>query len=42
MEMRASSEDVHLALLPLKAAKRGWVDVKEGIRKYLRNRHTRG
>ena len=38
---RFSSEEVHDAVFP-KKAKRKPVDVKEGIRKYIRKRHARG
>lgn len=39
---RYTSEDVHAVLFPDKAPRRGAVDVKEGIRKYMRRRHARG
>ncbi len=39
---RFTSEDVHSVLFPDGAPGRGAVDVKEGIRKYLRQRHARG
>ena len=37
-----SSEDVHHALFPQAGLNRGPVDVKDGIRKYIRKRHARG
>ena len=39
---RYSSKDVHLALFPEKASKKGPPDVKNAIRKYIRKRHARG
>jgi len=39
---RYTSEDVHAALFPRKPNRRGTVDVKEGIRSYIRRRHARG
>jgi antitoxin PrlF len=38
---RYTSEDVHHALFP-EASKKGPVDVKSAIRKYIRKRHARG
>jgi antitoxin PrlF len=38
---RFTSEDVHQALFPQGAAKKGPADVKEGVREYIRNRHAR-
>jgi AbrB family looped-hinge helix DNA binding protein len=37
-----TSEDIHCALFPSGNAKPKTVDVKEGIRKYIRKRHARG
>lgn len=38
---RYTSEEVHGALFPERPPRRGAVDVKEGIRKYIRRRHAR-
>jgi hypothetical protein len=38
---RYSWEDVHRALFPDGPPKKGPVDVKEGIRKYIRKRYAR-
>ena len=39
---RYSSKDIHSALFPEEGAKRGPVNVKDAIRKYIRKRHARG
>jgi antitoxin PrlF len=39
---RYTSEEVSAMLFPNKSPRRGAVDVKEGIRKYIRRRHARG
>jgi antitoxin PrlF len=39
---RYTSEDVHRALFPEQGEKKGPVDVKDAIRKYIRKRHARG
>jgi antitoxin PrlF len=39
---RYTSEAVHHALFPGGGAKKEPVDVKDGIRKYIRKRHARG
>lgn len=39
---RYTSEDVHHALFPEKAPKRGPADVKEATRAYIRKRRARG
>jgi len=39
---RNTSEEVHHALFPAKAPRKGSVDVKKAIRKYIRKRHARG
>jgi len=38
---RFTSEDVHQALFPQGAAKKGPADVKAGVREYIRKRHAR-
>ena len=39
---RYTSEDVHRVLFPEGDPKKGPLDVKDGIRKYIRKRHARG
>ena len=39
---RYTSEDVHRALFTDEGLKKGPVDVKDAIRKYIRKRHARG
>lgn len=39
---RYSSEQVHDALFPEEGLRRSPGNVKDGIRKYIRNRHARG
>jgi antitoxin PrlF len=39
---RYTSKDIHGALFPEEGAKRGHVNVKDAIRKYIRKRHARG
>lgn len=39
---RYTSKDIHGALFPDEDAKKGPLDVKEAIRKYIRRRHARG
>jgi AbrB family looped-hinge helix DNA binding protein len=39
---RYSSADVHAALFPEKMPKKGRADVKNGIRRYIRDKHARG
>ena len=39
---RYTSKDIHGALFPEEVAKRGPVNVKDAIRKYIRKRHARG
>jgi antitoxin PrlF len=39
---RYTSEDIHGVLFPEEGAKRGPVNVKDAIRKYIRKRHARG
>ena len=39
---RYTSEDVHHVLFPENVPKKGPVDVKDAIRKYIRKRHARG
>jgi antitoxin PrlF len=39
---RYTSEDIHRALFPEGPPKIGPVDVKEGIRKYIRKKYARG
>jgi antitoxin PrlF len=38
---RYTSDDIHQALFPQGAAKKGPSDVKEGVREYIRKRHAR-
>jgi antitoxin PrlF len=38
---RYTSEEVHHALFPQEAPKKGPADVKEAVRKYIRKRHAR-
>jgi antitoxin PrlF len=38
---RYTSEEVHHALFPQGAPKKGPADVKEAVRKYIRKRHAR-